>query len=77
MRRDKRGRRIGRNAWRDHITDAWSSADHAWWLALEAETYLYDTEIREYRETHPRPNLGDFMTALAPGWATPREQAAA
>lgn len=28
---DKRVRRIGHNAWRDHIVDAWFWADQAWW----------------------------------------------
>jgi hypothetical protein len=68
MRRDRRGRRIGRNAWREFITDAWRSADHAWWLACENVCYGYGTEIAEYQAEHPRPTLKAFMVALAPGW---------
>lgn len=71
-RRDRLGRRIGRNAWRDFICDAWSSADHAWWLACENVAYGYATEIREYAEAHPRPQLKDFMVQLAPGWGAGR-----
>lgn len=68
MRRDRLGRRIGRNPWRDWITDCWRSADHAWWLEMEQETSLYDTEVREWRAEHPRPNLRDFMLACSSGW---------
>lgn len=72
MRHDRRGRRIGRNHWRDHITDHWRAADHAWWLACESATYAYATEVDEYRALNPRPNLGDFMQQLAPGWHGPK-----
>lgn len=66
-RRDSRGRRIGRNPWREAVTDAWRCADHAWWLAAESATALYATELAEYRAEHPRPNLGEFMVALSQG----------
>ena len=71
---DKRGRRIGRNRWRDAVTDAWSCADHAWWLEAEAASNGWATELAEYRAAHPRPNLGDFMRHLSYGW---RQQSAA
>lgn len=69
MRRDRRGRRIGRNPWRDYITDLWRCADHAWWLAMEDTTSLYATEVREYRAEHPRPTLREFMVQLGPVWS--------
>lgn len=72
MKRDKLGRRIGHNPWRDHITQCWSAADHAWWCTMEAETSLYATEVREWRATHPRPMLGGFMVALSEGWSRGR-----
>lgn len=72
MRRDRLGRRIGHNPWRELVTDHWRAADHAWWLACENETYAYTTEVTEYRETNPRPNLGDFMRQLAPLWHGPK-----
>lgn len=70
IRYDRRGRRIGRNRWREHITDAWFYADQAWWRHAETVTSMYDTELDEYRAAHPRPNLGDFMTALSPSWGS-------
>lgn len=72
MRRDRLGRRIGHNAWREWIVEAWLLADHAWFLAAEAETLGYSTELDEYRAEHPRPNLGAFMRELAPAWTGPR-----
>lgn len=79
VRLDRRGRRIGRNLWREYVTDAWRAADHAWWLACENTAYGYATEIAEYRDDHPRPTLRAFMVALAPGWGGPvgRESVAA
>lgn len=68
MRRDRLGRRIGRNPWRDLVWDHWHAADHAWFLAAEAATLGYATELAEYRAAHPRPNLGDFMRELSPVW---------
>jgi hypothetical protein len=64
-RRDKRGRRIGRNWWREYVTDLLYSADEAWFLQAEAVTIGYATELAEYRETHPRPQLRDFLVQLA------------
>lgn len=74
MRRDRLGRRIGRNLWREHITDAWRAADHAWWLARENVAYGYATESAEYAQDHPRPTLKAFMIGLAPGWHGPRAE---
>lgn len=68
MRRDRLGRRIGHNPWRDYITDCWRSADHAWWCRMETETSLYAAEVGEWRTEHPRPNLRDFMLACSPSW---------
>jgi len=61
LRLDKRGRRIGRNWWREYITDMLSCADHAWWLDREAHCVGYATEEAEYQELHPRPTLKDFL----------------
>lgn len=71
VRRDRLGRRIGRNRWRDYITDHWRCADHAWWLEAEAASNGWKTELAEFRASKPRPNLGDFMVALAPSWCRP------
>lgn len=77
MRRDRLGRRIGRNAWREYVTEAWRMADHAWWLACEAEAIGYATEIAEYAEAHPRPTLKAFLVGLAPAWHGPKGREAA
>lgn len=74
IRRDIRGRRIGRNPWRDLITEHWRLADHAWFLKAEAVCIGYATELAEYRAENPRPNLGDFMRELAPMWTGPLGQ---
>lgn len=64
-RRDRLGRRIGRNWWREYVTDLWASADHAWWLQAEAVAVGYDTELEEYAQAHPRPRFKDFLVELA------------
>lgn len=76
-RRDKRGRRIGHNPWREYVTDAWRCAYHAWWLGMEAVAIGYATEERDYRATNPPPMLRDFMVGLAASWnGTTRQRAA-
>lgn len=64
-RRDRRGRRIGRNWWREYVTDLWRMADHAWWLDREAVALGYAAEMAEYEASHPRPTLKGFMLELA------------
>lgn len=61
----------GRHWWRDLVTDAWRSADHAWWLHREAVALGYETEMREYAEQYPRPRLKDFLTQLSQGQFAP------
>lgn len=43
------------------MMSAWDSALHVWWNQAESETSLYETELLEYRETNPMPQLGEFM----------------
>lgn len=62
---------VGRHWWREWVTDAWRSADHAWWLAREATALGYDTEEREFAAEHPRPRLSDFMRHLSTGQVAP------
>ena len=64
-RRDRRGRRIGYNWWREWIVSEWFDADQAWWSQCEAVAYGYQTEITEYKKSHPRPTLKSFMINLA------------
>lgn len=64
-RRDKRGRRIGRNWWREHVMEHYYAAAHAWWLDCEATAIGYATEAAEYAAEHPRPTLKGFLVGLA------------
>lgn len=65
MRRDRLGRRIGYNWWREFIVSHWFAADQAWQLAREAEAIGYATEEAEYAQEHPRPTLKAFMVQNA------------
>lgn len=63
--------RTGRHWWREFVTDAWRSADQAWWLHRETVAIGYATEQTEFDHAHPRPRLGDFMQHLAAGRLDP------
>lgn len=67
-RRRKDGTPYRRNAWHDHLMDIYSCAAHAWWLLMEDTTSLYATEVREFREHTPPPQLKDFMVDLSQTW---------
>lgn len=60
-RRDKLGRRIGYNWWREYITGLWRDAYDAWYMTMHEETLLYETEMREYRAQNPSPKFKDFL----------------
>lgn len=73
-RRDKRGRRIGRNWWREmncemlqHSEDAWQSMRFsglpAYGVAGAAHSgaAMYQLSEAEFRELHPRPTLKAFL----------------
>lgn len=62
---------VGRHWWRDMVTDAWRSADHAWWLHREEIALGYPAEEAEFTSLHPRPRLGDFMVAMSSGRMSP------
>lgn len=64
-RHDRRGRRIGRNRWRELVVDAWRCADHAWWLRCEAATSLWASEVADFKREDPRPTLKSAMVTLA------------
>lgn len=63
VRRDKIGRRIGYNWWREFIWTEWRCAYDAWYTAMHEETLLYETEAREYRQNNPSPKFKDFLIA--------------
>lgn len=70
MRRDKLGRRIGRNWWREFIMDTYYAARAAWEALLEAAAIGYATEEAAFREQHPPPRLKDLLIQNA-GLARP------
>lgn len=63
VRRDKRGRRIGRNWWREMNCSILLDATLTWEHQREAACYGYATEMAEFAELHPRPTLKAFLLA--------------
>jgi hypothetical protein len=64
-RRDRRGRRIGRNWFRELAVSTWREAHDAWLLQREAVCIGYATEEREYAQLHPRPTFKATLIGLA------------
>ena len=62
VRRDKRGRRIGYNWWREYICELLWTATAAWEREAEAAAIGYGTELAEFAAEHPRPTLKEFLT---------------
>lgn len=60
-RRDRLGRKIGRNWWREYNRALLLDAALLWETQCEATTYGYATEMREYAEQNPRPTLKEFL----------------
>lgn len=65
VRRDRLGRRIGHNWWREYVWDQWHCAYHAWWLEAEAVALGYATELAEYKLEHPTPTFKQFLVELS------------
>ena len=65
VRRDKRGRRIGRNWWREWNHELWFYATAAWERQCEEVAIGYGTETADYEREHPRPQLKEFLLANA------------
>lgn len=61
MRLDKRGRKIGRNWWREMNNELLLDASITWANQCEAVCFGYGTEIDEYAREHPRPTLKAFL----------------
>lgn len=64
-RRDSRGRRIGRNWWRELAVETWRAAYDAWTLELEAASNGWTTEASEFRAQHPTPTFKATLIGLA------------
>lgn len=73
-RRDRLGRRIGYNWWREFIWTEWRCAYDAWYMAMHEDTLLYETEAREYRHNNPSPKFKDFLIEHAGRYTTPTER---
>lgn len=61
MRRDRLGRRIGRNWWREYNVGILLDASLTWERQCEQVALGYPTETAEYAEVHPRPTLKAFL----------------
>lgn len=61
QRRDRRGRRIGFNWWREMNCTLLLDADLAWQADREAVAIGYATEMAEYAAVHTRPTLKAFL----------------
>lgn len=64
-RRDKRGRRIGRNWWREFNCDQLFYASAAWERECESVALGYEAEEKEYAAQNPRPTLKGFLISNA------------
>ena len=64
MRRDRLGRRIGRNWFRELAVSTWRDAHDAWLAQRENVCYGYATENREYAELHPQPTYKAVLIGL-------------
>lgn len=74
---DKRGRRIGRNWWREYNCETLRWAESAWWEGRESgepintdavpgatpDNAFYQLSEEEYRMIRPRPTLKAFLIA--------------
>lgn len=69
LRLDRRGRRIGRNLWREYVLDVYYPARQAWELQREEVCVGYDTEEREWASGNPGPTLKRTLIGLAGTWS--------
>lgn len=60
---DSRGRRIGRNWWREYVMGLLRDDTDHWLAQAEATALGYPTELAEYRAEHPMPQLRDYLIA--------------
>lgn len=65
IRLDRRGRRIGRNVWRETCVETWRAAYDAWTLELEAASNGWATEAAEFRASSPCPTFKSTLIGLA------------
>lgn len=73
VRRDKRGRRIGYNWWREYNCSLLLDARLVWERDCEAACNGHATEIAEYASINPRPTLKSFLLANAGMYREPEQ----
>lgn len=61
VRLDSKGRRIGRNWWREYNMELFTLERIVWEQRREAVAGDYATEMREFEEENPQPNLKHFL----------------
>lgn len=65
VRQDKRGRRIGRNWWREFNWGVWWEATQHWERQREEACIGYATEEAEFHALNPPPRFKDVLIANA------------
>lgn len=60
-RRDRLGRVIGYNWWREYNMEMFTLDTIAWEQRREEEALGYDTEMDEFEAANPRPNLKSLL----------------
>lgn len=70
MKLDKRGRRVGRNLWREYVMDTYYPARQAWELQMEEVAIGYETEEIEFKQLYPGPTLKKTLLGLAGTWCS-------
>lgn len=63
--------KTGRHWWREYVTDIHQCAMQAWFLAAEAASNGWQTELDEYAAEHPRPRFKDALIQLSQGRMSP------
>lgn len=64
-----------KNPWVRFIWEIWNLDTIAWESECERVTLGYATEIAEFKETRPMPQLKNYMTGLSAQWRQMKGQA--
>ncbi len=64
VRRDRRGRRIGRNWYRELAVETWRGEYDAWQQLAEEHAIGYATELIDFKLEHPTPTFKATLIGL-------------
>ena len=64
----KDGQPYQENHWHSFLMQTYSDAAVLWWGQCEEQTSLYDTDVAEFKDRWPMPQLKDFMVRLSREW---------